>query len=343
MDFYEKELLIARIKSGCLLYDHQDGLIEIRSPNKLSEYKIQLVYKKAYEEAKSLEMFDKNDIMVLLVDNYLWDENKQEIYENSLPKDIENFKVGLFANLLRSTIRNSIKEHLEVAKKELLKLQLIRHTYDYVTCHGFANFARNQYIISNCSFINDKLVDWTKINLNNIISFYYTQFLSQEKIREIAKTNPWRDEWNCLKSNFKVFNNNLTYEQKTLMAWSTMYDNIYESMDCPTEDVIDDDDTLDGWIISQKRKRERDKNKSSIESGLGKAGNADEVFIMTDNSKDAKKIYDMNDAYGSSVYKGRLNQLKNQDSVKEQNFRDSKQKQFMQATQAYKDKVGGTK
>ena len=51
----------------------------------------------------------------------------------------------------------------------------------------------------------------------------------------------------------------------------------------------------------------------------------------------------MNDAYGSSVYKGRLNQLKNQDSVKEQNFRDSKQKQFMQATQAYKDKVGGTK
>ena len=37
----------------------------------------------------------------------------------------------------------------------------------------------------------------------------------------------------------------LTYNQKNLMIWSQMYDNIQETLDCPSKEVIEDDDILD--------------------------------------------------------------------------------------------------
>ena len=44
---------------------------------------------------------------------------------------------------------------------------------------------------------------------------------------------------------------------KNIVMWSQLYDNVQESMDAPTKDVIKDDDLLDGWLIVQGKKREK--------------------------------------------------------------------------------------
>ena len=74
--------------------------------------------------------------------------------------------------------------------------------------------------------------------------------------------------------------------------WSSLYDNIQESPDCPSNEVINDDDMLDGWMIIQKRNREQAKLQKDAENKFGnkKISNADEVFIVKDyyNQPDQK-------------------------------------------------------
>ena len=91
-----------------------------------------------------------------------------------------------------------------------------------------------------------------------------------------------------------------------------MYDNIQESMDCPTEDVINDDDMLDGWFIVQNRKREKDKKEKDVDLAekiarqlFGKVKNQktkledgtvkeEEVYIPTDLDADqVQKIWEV--------------------------------------------------
>ena len=48
----------------------------------------------------------------------------------------------------------------------------------------------------------------------------------------------------------------MTINQKTCYMVK-VYDNVHESMDAPTDRVIEDDDMLDGWFKVQSRKRKR--------------------------------------------------------------------------------------
>ena len=44
-------------------------------------------------------------------------------------------------------------------------------------------------------------------------------------------------------------------DQKNILILSRMYDNVQESLDCPADDIMQDDDMLDGWFIHQKNKK----------------------------------------------------------------------------------------
>ncbi|MGB0657638.1 MAG: hypothetical protein ACPGOS_01095, partial [Gammaproteobacteria bacterium] len=73
----------------------------------------------------------------------------------------------------------------------------------------------------------------------------------------------------------------LTRDQLSLCQFSSMYDNVNESSESPAEDVINDDDCLDGWFIVQKREYEKSKNKKDMEKLLGnsKVANSQEIFL----------------------------------------------------------------
>jgi hypothetical protein len=48
-----------------------------------------------------------------------------------------------------------------------------------------------------------------------------------------------------------------------------MYDNVYESMECPPDEVIKDDDMLDGWFIQQHKDREKKLKEKSTDEKFG--------------------------------------------------------------------------
>ena len=129
------------------------------------------------------------------------------------------------------------------------------------------------------------------------------------------------------------------FDQKNLLAWSTMYDNIYESPDAPSEDVINDDDLLDGWTILQKKKREREKAQAELEAKMGdKAQGAGEIFLMAGSKNDAERIETMNDVNATMTKKERLHTIRKSDGpVNQQDLPDEKLKIRSQLNQQYKE------
>ena len=110
------------------------------------------------------------------------------------------------------------------------------------------------------------------------------------------------------------------------MIWSQMYDNIQESLDCPSKEVIDDDDLLDGWFITQNRKREKEKLEKEFESSTQnpKIKQSSEVLIMSRDKDKTKKIQDMNSREAKDLIKSREKLLDKKGTVNAGEFLDEK-------------------
>jgi hypothetical protein len=104
-----------------------------------------------------------------------------------------------------------------------------------------------------------------------------------------------------------------TDEQRALVNWSLLYDNVYQHPECPADAVVEDDDLLDGWLIDQRRDRE-----AKATGGGGRVqlvGNekirgSQEVYLVAETPADARKVVDLNDEFGRAVQKQRFAHLR---------------------------------
>jgi hypothetical protein len=135
----------------------------------------------------------------------------------------------------------------------------------------------------------------------------------------------------------------MTTEQKAIVVWSSIYDNIGESPDCPHSTILDDDDMLDGWLIIQRQTREKDqKQKRGTEfTGNQKIAGAQEVYLPAQTEQDAKDISDLNQGYGERVRRSRLAQVEREGRVPLMKFDDMKQRLQIEATQKLSSQFKG--
>jgi hypothetical protein len=301
------------------------------------------IYIEEYERGLEAELLDDDDIYHLLVLNNLWTESKEKELEKIVPGHIEHWKIELYQNILKSNTRITIRKYLEAAKTEYGRLYNTRHSLDHMTGAGYASYVKNMFIITQCARYKKKKVDWGTIDINKVMNVYHGSLLDSDTLRMLARSQPWSSMWPVLKTNGRIFDNiDLTTEQISLISWSTMYDRIYESPDCPPEEVLEDDDMLDGWLLIQKRQRETDKKKHELENTLNKKiGNADDVFLMAETQEDAMKIDLLNDERAKRVKRQRFGEIKEKGSVEEQQLSDVKLKQNLQLRQAYVNQVKG--
>ncbi len=109
-----------------------------------------------------------------------------------------------------------------------------------------------------------------------LLRMYYTESLADEAaIRRVARSGFWRCKWMGSKKNRGVktlFNRemyDLTLDQFRLVYWSQIYDSAYESMDAPSDDVIDNDKLFDRWLEEQHQKRKAEHKKSAFNKKVG--------------------------------------------------------------------------
>ena len=107
-----------------------------------------------------------------------------------------------------------------------------------------------------------------------------------------------------------------------------------------SDDVIKDDDMLDGWFIKQKRDREKKQKEQALDDKFGKFKDQDgqELFIAT-RPEDVQDVYNMNDAKGKGTIRSRNKQIQEQREVKHGHLRDVQMDLHMQKTQELRESM----
>ena len=342
MKQHEREFFINRIRSGTVrLRDYR-----ILPPTLEDKLDASEAYIKAYNDAIAEEMMTEDEVEVWMAEHGLWTEEDHKQLETA-EKDIKTLKKEIYNHHRDDAMVANIRRLLNGAKKFKLKKDGEKSEFYYNTAENAARQMEMLSIIKAVTYQDNKRVifDDEPVLPGELIAAYMEDMFAEDQIRELARTTPWMNLWN-IKDNlkhplFSMSDRELTTNQHALIVWSQTYDNIQESIDCPSDEVINDDDMLDGWFIIQGEKRQKDKAEKDFEEGTksDKIKNSSEVFVMSKGKKDDDRIKRMNSTHGEAVKQQRFNLIKKKGSAQQQDFADERLKLQTMSNQQFKDSV----
>lgn len=317
MDNRLLHLYLSRILSGQYIFIYNQLTYKLIYPNISVKYEAELYAQEEYENNKYNDWIGEEDIVHWLVDSGLWSYDGDQKLDQ-LEKQIEEHKIELYKNFLNPAKLKQTRRLLENTRKQHSKLYKIRHSFDHITVSGYSSLIRNQFIFINSLFDKEDRRLFPDIYnldyelLNALLNFVNENTIDISDFKAIARNEIWRNYWSANKDYiFDRATIDWTDEQRTLVVLTKMYDSVYEHPECPPDNVIEDDDMLDGWMIIQRRENEKQKSKNRSEKMLQdkKLGNAKEVFLMANSKEEAQNIYNLNDPNSMNIIKERNNFL----------------------------------
>ncbi len=347
MESYEREYFLSRIIAGYTRFKDNNTLLKIKHPTIDIIYESNEIYLETYKNALNNDIITDEDALELLINSKEWTLEDEENLKVKIPEDITKFQEGLYHFAHKPKEAEKTRKYLAVARQKLNELLLIRSKYDSFTCHGIASYARYNFIIENSVYdYSNILYNWKEIGITDIIKFNNDNSLSPDCIRELSRTTPWTNQWSAFKANgniFPVSGVELSTSQQLLLMWTKMYDSIYESGECPEDFILKDDDMLDGWLITQKKKNKEQKAKNASEfyAQSEKIRNAQEVYIIAEDTSDIDRINNLNSQRSQEVKQQRLNKVQTQGTVAQQEFADVQKLRTMQLTEQFSRTMKG--
>jgi hypothetical protein len=236
---------------------------------------------------------------------------------NLLQKRADDYKFQLYLERRnpRSTVK--LRQQINNTHASLSKLLDKLYSIDQYTLDYFAEQESFFYILSR--IVKPQVKNRQKlIRLANLM-----QLISLKDIRRLARSDTWRAYWAAKKQ--AIFRHTpLSNEQLSLATFSRMYDNVYSHPEKPESFVIDDDDMLDGWVLSHDRE---DLVQSKVKNS--KVAQSNEVFVMAGDQVQANEVYAKNSPEARLAQQTRQKQLERFGGMKYTDFADMKQERMM--------------
>jgi len=316
-------------------------------PNSIDDRnRASILYQEILDDIKYDDMISWEQAKIISQRLGIWTSENDNALQ-SLSNMLDNLKLELFLNHYNPTKVKKLEKQIASLKKGIEKSNDNKYTLYAHTKEYYASNIKKDFLIGiSIRDKNDKKIilpeDFWLCN-NPLIEMFHSVinrgYISVAEIREIARSEPWRSMWLAQKGDsFGVKSVEWTETQRLLVSFSRMYDNVYESMDCPPDEVIANDDMLDGWFIKQSRERKEKQKEKSLEDKFGNFKDKDgqELFIAV-RPEDITDVYNMNDAKGMSTIKSRNKQIKEQGEVKHAHLRDVQMDLHMQKTQEMRE------
>ena len=341
MEQHEREFFICNIRLGITSVGKGVVIKPLTLEQEVESYNI---YQETYDECLMSDIMTNDEIQGWMYENNLWDEN-DEANVKTLERQIEDNKVSIYNSSRDKRAVALFKYELRKVTKELTDKLHIKNQYFHTTCEGISESAKINWTINNSTYKKNKLYDFNEYSEEYVTSCYYKGVLTEHEIRDLVLNDPWRSTWGFRNNtNLELFKNldkyELTYNQKHILTWSQLYDNIAESAEPPTDLIIKDHDMLDGWFIIQDKKRKKEQAEKQLEDNTRseKIKQASEVFVMAKSKEDVQNIHSMNDAQGQAIRKQREALVKQKGTVEQHEFFDERVDQTNRQVQQYKDK-----
>lgn len=320
----DNDILLYRIITGLQFVEFNHSQYIVKPPSGTISYKANIIYNKTIEENMYSGWLMMQDTEMVLIDNGLWHPNNNTVLSN-LDKKIDSLKIELYENFMISNKRRDLKKQISITNKHKQKLLDTKHSLDSTTLEHYAARIKNEFVIINTLY-NSKnqrvLLNKKQTQsdfLNGIIAALSHLMPTIADIKRLARSELWKSYWGASLASktpiFKGIVSDWTDEQRALVNLSRMYDSIRDHSESPSDDVINDDDALDGWMLVQKRKAEKEKTKNKVDGMLSnKVKNSSEVFIMADSKETEKEIFGLNDAVGMMKLNTKFNYVQKKGS-----------------------------
>lgn len=301
MNDADTEVLLHRILCGKLYFYFRGEKYELRNADHNIRYESDILYNNIINEEKYNDWIREENMLEVMTGIGLWHNGMNNLIKQ-LQTKIDNLKVELFQNFAVTSKHTKIRASLQASKNQLGKIFSSKQDFFNHTLEGYAASIKNEFVLCNTLYKKDKKVfDYqnnnatTYVFFNELVAEINKHSVSVDDIKSLARSDHWKSYWNANKNNiFPGSASEWTDDQRGLVNISKMYDSVYEHPETPNEKVIEDDDMLDGWMIVQKRKNEKEKNQKTIDELNPKLKNAQEVFLMANNQEDVESILNLN-------------------------------------------------
>lgn len=319
---------LSRIMCGYYLFIYADKKYKLEYPSIELKYEAEILAEQMYQNCKFEDWPTLRSVVDILVEYGLW-EYHFEMDIKRLEKNIEDLKIEIFKSYLNDKKLKQLKRTLYQNERRLNDLFTKKHLFDHITIEGFVDSVKSQFLLSRSILNENNEKIFCDENANQLLLQKISAAVSSHAIdvitfRKIARSNLWMNYWGTKRED--VFNGpsiNWTDEQKTLVRVSKMYDSAREHPECPPDDVFDDDDAFDGWMISERRKSEKTRIENRLEKNLPKSHkNSGEVFIMAGSQKEAEQIYELNDSQTRGIIKERNKVINSTKKIDDTNLPD---------------------
>lgn len=315
------EELVYRIINGYYYLTIDDKVYKIVCPSlaiKQQAHNIYLsiIYSNKFDDSSWIR---KAEAETILQQNQLWNNDKEEQLK-ILNNRLEDMKIELYLKFLDPTMKKKIKASLETGKNKIQDMINIKNSMDHLTLEHYAEGLKNEHIILNTVYdTNENLIFGDSVDttfFESIVVAINKCSIGMETLRAVARHDLWKSYWDAAKEQvFPLPAYNWTDEQRLLINLSKMYDSVKEHPECPEDDVIADDDALDGWMLFHRRKIEKERKKTKLMDSVGgKYKNANEIFIVTNSAEEAKEIYNLNDPESMAAINHMKTLAKNSDT-----------------------------
>tara|TARA_B100001778_G_scaffold56344_1_gene43332 strand:- start:332 stop:1375 length:1044 start_codon:yes stop_codon:yes gene_type:complete len=325
------EQLVHRILSKKQVLSYGNDLLVLYSPSLDLQVEADIVYQDIYEANLYNDFILEEDLIQYLIGARILLPQHEEIIKNT-ETQLDNAKIQLYKEYIdiKKTKRN--KKKIESLKKQINKLYMSVHTFDFLVLEHLARTVRHEYILKNTLFYKDSNTpffpakqDISYVVFTSIIDIISKNMLDITDLKKVARSEYWKNYYSNNQNNiFPYSASEYSDEQKSLINVSSMYDKISEHPEAPEEQIINDDDALDGWMIHNQRQNKQQKKEKGVDTMMNdKIKNSKEVFLMTGNDEQQKQdILDLNSIVGRNKIKNRFDALSQKDQVDEAELPD---------------------
>jgi hypothetical protein len=343
----EKDVIVSRIITGISRYviDSKEYVVISPSPEIMSE--AYALYQKTFRvHSFEEDWLTPNQAIRLSVQLGLIKPNVDDNLVE-LEKTQEDVKCNIFQSFLHESALKPLRKQLQLIKNKIYELTSNKHMFHYVTSEGFASLLKTQYILMHTTYDNKGNRMWKDWDIpyhevDALMGEVNRNMISHDVLRYLSHNDPWRNYYFLAKDNpFQKHPSEWTDEQRMIMSYSKMYDNILEHPECPTENILNDDDALDGWMIHQRRQREKDKTTNEMDKLLGDKRHHQEIFIPvkdedgnpSNDQAQIDRINSMNTIEAKIAKAKREAALQHNEIIAEQDLPDVRQDMQMRANE----------
>ena len=349
MDDKKKEDIVCRIISGQLLILVDNVTYVINNPSRLNRLKARELYNQATRRCLFDNILTHTQVVQWLIRHKVWSREKEEQLK-TIDKTLDSRKKSLYKSILNKPQQDDDRKVLKHLRKKQLSLLQEKHSLDSLTVEHYAETTSRQFLILSSLTYEDRTLVYNDVNFKDICWRLFSgiddEILKNQctlvECREISRSEPWRSYWTVGEHNpFGNASVDLTDEQKTLILYSRMYDNAYKHPEFPGEEIVDDDDLFDGWLLTVKEENKQNTKVKNIDHVHPRFQNADEIYVVADSVEAAKEIDELNTFEGKLAKKRRAAALKGGKQLEAGDMPDTKEKLFIQAQKEMVDKIKG--